>query len=245
MRLLKIAFVTGVGVVAVAFAMAASALASGPTLLFPASNGPTVLISTPPEPNTIPTKLESTAGKLVGSGVLSEFTLLQLTSPEPNVSGIYTSLFLNVKEELAPEAKCHSEGDPTGEVLVPGGTLLLVYDALGTGSALGVAARLSVPEFKVICGTNKLKIKGSVLSLITPINTVVAANSNTAQGSLRCSATADLAEETRYWNQKGTEEHVELSESNGAGFEKACELIGSTSTSTITLLPNKEIEIDG
>jgi len=243
MRLFKVLFVAVVGVAAVACALAASAFASGPTLLFPSGNGPTVLINSENDPNHIHSSLQSGVAAIEGEGVLVEITLLQLTLPEPNVSGIYTVLFLKFIETGHPANKCHSEGDAQEEILVPQGTVLLVYDSL---SPLGVAARLSVPEVKILCGTaNKIKVKGSVLSLITPINTIVAAGSNTTQAGTYCTTALGVAQETRYWNQLGTEEHVKLEASNGVNFEKACELIGTTSTSTITLLPNKEIEIDG
>ena len=243
MRLFKLLFVTVVGVAAVGCALAASAFASGPTLLFPAGNGPTVLLNSEKDPNKIHTNLEATSAKLEGEGLLVEITLLQLTSPVPNVSGIYTVLFLKVEETLSPFHECHSEGDSQGEVLVPQGTILLVYDSL---SPLGVAGRLAVPEVKILCGTaTKIKVRGSVLSLITPINTIVTAGSNTTQAALRCTSTVGIAEETRYWNQSGVEEHTALEANGGVSFEKACELIGTTSTSMFTLLPNKEIEIDG
>jgi hypothetical protein len=243
MRSFKTLFVTVVGVIAVGCALAASAFASGPTLLFPASNGPTVLLESEKEPNTIKSSIQSTSLKLEAEGFLIQTTLLQLTSPVPNVSGIYTMLFLKLKETLAPKAECHSEGDPQGEVLVPQGTILLVYDSL---SPLGVAARLAVPEVKMLCGTaTKFKVKGSLLSLITPINTIVKSGSTTTQFGTHCTTTVGEPAETRYWNQSGTEEHTKLEASAGVSFEKACELIGTTSTSTISLIPNKEIEIDG
>jgi hypothetical protein len=243
MRLFKVLFGTVIGAIAVGCALAASASASGPTLLFPAGNGPTVLIESEKEPNTIASSIQSTSAKLTAEGFLIEITLLQLSSPVPHVSGIYTMLILNFGEALAPKEKCHSEGDTQGEVLVPQGTILLVYDSL---SPLGVAARLAVPEVKILCGTaTKIKVKGSVLSLITPINTIVKAGSTTTKSETHCTSTVGEAAETRYWNQSGVEEHTKLEANAGVSFEKACLLIGTTSTSTITLLPNKEIEIDG
>ena len=167
MRLFRQLFMTVVGVVAVGCALAASASASGPTLLFWEGFGPTVLIASDKEPNTIKSSLQSTSSKLTGEGFLIELTLLQLSSPVPNASGTYTVLFLNVEETFAPKDKCHSEGDAQGEVLVTQGTILLVYDSL---SPVGVAARLAVPEVKILCGTvSKIKVKGSLLSLITPL----------------------------------------------------------------------------
>jgi hypothetical protein len=243
MRRFKILFATVVGVTAVGCVLAVSASASGPTLLFPEGNGPTVLIASEKEPNTIQSSIQSTSSKLGGEGFLIEITLLQLTSPVPNVSGIYTMLILKYKETVAPNAECHSEGDAQGEVLVPQGTILLVYDSL---SPLGVAARLAVPEVKMLCGTaTKFKVKGSILGLITPINTIIKKGSTTTQFATHCTSTVGEAEETRYWNQSGVEEHTKLEANGGVSFEKACLLIGTTSTSTISLIPNKEIEIDG
>jgi hypothetical protein len=243
MKRFKVLFATVVCLVAVGCVLAVSAFASGPTLLFPSGGGPTVLIESEKEPNTIQSSVQSTSAKLEAEGFLIEITLLQLTSPVPNVSGIYNMLKLKVQETLAPKEQCHSEGDAQGEVLVPQGTILLVYDSL---SPLGVAARLAVPEIKELCGTaTKIKVKGSILGLITPINTIITARSNTTHFAIHCTSTVGEAEETRYWNQSGVEEHVKLEANAGVSFEKACLLIGTTATSTITLLPNKEIEIDG
>ena len=100
MRLFKVWFGTVVGVIAVGCALAASAFASGPTLLFPAGNGPTVLLNSEKDPNRIQTEVQSTSSKLGGEGLLLEITLLQLTSPVPNVSGVYTALFLKFGETL-------------------------------------------------------------------------------------------------------------------------------------------------
>jgi hypothetical protein len=242
-RLLKILFATVVSVVAVGCVLAVSAFASGPTLLFPSGGGPTVLIESEKEPNTIKSGFQSTSSKLEGEGFVIELTLLQLTSPVPNVSGIYTMLILKYKETVAPKAECHSEGDAQGEILVPQDTVLLVYDSL---SPLGVAGRLAVPEVKILCGTaTKIKVKGSVLSLISPINTIAKAGSTTTKSETHCTSTVGEAAETRYWNQSGVEEHTKLEADAGVSFEKVCLLIGTTSTSTISLSPNKEIEIDG
>ena len=216
MRLFKVWFGT---VVAVGCALATSASASGPTLLFLEGNGPTVLISSESEPNSIRTQLQSTSSKLEAEGFSIEITLLQLTSPVPNVSGIYTMLFLKLKETLSPQAECHSEGDPQGEVLVPQGTILLVYDSL---SPLGVAARLAVPEVKILCGTaTKIKVKGSVLSLIT-FGEVAKKGSTTTKSTTHCTSTVGEPAETRYWNQSGVEEHTKLEANGGVSFEKAC-----------------------
>jgi hypothetical protein len=117
-----------------------------------------------------------------------------------------------------------------------------VFDSL---TVLGVAGRFAVPEVKIACGTNKLKMKGSVLILITPIDTEFANGSNTGQGALRCSTVSGQASESKYWTNEDVEGTVKLEASNGAGFEPACELIGTTATSTFTLLPNKAIEVIG
>ena len=93
-----------------------------------------------------------------------------------------------------------------------------MYDKL---SPLGVAARLAVPEIKESCGTaTKIKVRGSILGLITPVNTIIKARSTTMQFAVHCTATVGEAEETRYWNQSGVEEHVKLEANAGVSFEK-------------------------
>ena len=68
MRLFKVLFGTVIGVIAVGCALAATASATGPTLLFPAGGGPTVLLESEKEPNTIVSSLQSTSSKLTGEG---------------------------------------------------------------------------------------------------------------------------------------------------------------------------------
>jgi hypothetical protein len=202
-------------------------------------SAPTVLISSQSDNpnNKIKSELQSTAAKLNGEGFLTELSLL--TNAGKEISGIYTTLFLEVANGTT---KCDTSGDRTGEVLVPQGEVSLVFDSL---TVLGVAGEFTVPEFKIECGTLKLKVKGSVLGLITPINREAGAGSNTLQGALRCTSTFGQAAETKYWTNTGLEDTAKLEVTAGAGFELACELIGTTSTSTFSLLPNRVVEFIG
>ncbi len=242
MKRLKMLLMVAVGVCALASVLAASAFASGPTLLFPSGGGPTVLLNIK-YPNSVSTELQNELLTLKGTGLLLEITLLQTRT---GVLGSYLTLFLGVEQTTGRKPKCNSVGDREGEVLLPKSpTILLVYDKLGTGTALGVGALFTVPEFEIECEALLTKISGTSLGLLNPINTAVRAESDEIKGSLTCSATVGTPAETQYWNTEGREGTAELIAKSGGKKARGCELIGTTPTSFVTLLPTKEIEIDG
>ncbi len=222
--------------------LAATALASGPTLLFPSGGGPTVLLDIK-YPNSVSTELQNELLTLRATGLLLEITLLQTRA---GVSGIYLTLVLNLEQTTGRKPKCNSVGDRAGEILYPRSpTILLVYDKLGTGTALGVGVLFTIPEFEIECEALISKLSGSMLGLINPINTIVRAGSDEIKGSLTCSATVGTPSETQYWNSEGREGTAELIIKSGGKKARGCELIGTTATSFVTLLPNIEVEIDG
>ncbi len=103
----------------------------------------------------------------------------------------------------------------------------------------------TVPEFELECEALLFKLSGSMLGLITPINTAIRAGSNTLEGSLRCSATFGRPAETQYWNAEGREGTAELKIKANGMKAAGCELIGASATLVVTLLPTVEVELDG
>jgi hypothetical protein len=211
-----------------------------PTILL--SSGGTLpldLSSAPDKPNNgIKTELQNggtPAFEGEGFSVLFSFTNLKNMSDSS-----YLMLFLNVVAEPVEKVKCSTPGDRTGEELLPLNLFLLVYDSL---TPLGVAALLLVSEFTVECGALKIKLKGSMLWLITPINKKLAKGSDEAMGTLHCSAAKNgVPTESKYWNEKAELALIPTLLTNfGAGFVKSCEEI----VPPITLLPSEEMELMG
>ncbi len=222
--------------------LAAPTLASGPTLLFPSGGGPTVLLNIR-YPNSVHTEFQNSLLSIAGTGLLVEITLLQTRT---GVSGIYLTLLLGFGLTTGRKGACNSVGDRVGEILYPKSpTILLVYDKLGTGTALGVGLLFTIPEFEIECEAALSKLSGSMLGLITPINTAIRAGSDTLEGSLRCSARFGIPAETQYWNTEGREGTAELITKANGKKEPGCGLVGATSTLVLTLLPTNEIELDG
>jgi hypothetical protein len=208
-----------------------------PTLLFLPGEGVPFRLTYAKSANTVPTSLRTTAGEeLSGEGIK---LVVNFTSATVNLAP-YELLFLNVTTEIEPgeHTDCNTAGDNTGEVILPsGGEVHLVFDSL---TPLGVAGMFLVPEFEVKCAAEKIKIKGSVLGLIAPINTEVAVMSNSLLGSFTC-AGGNRAAESKYWNAAGELTQAPTLLANfGAGFVQSCVSLN------LTLLPKeKMIELMG
>jgi hypothetical protein len=239
MRRLKVLFFMLVAVSAMASVMVATAAAAPPTvLLLPGSTLP-VLILSEKDPNAIKTELQSEAANLVGEGLLLD---VMITNLNDTSDGSYLVLFLKVEEKAGKKEKCNTSGDKTGEILIPTNLIHLVYDALGTGEALGVGTLFLVSEFGVTCGAGlKIKIKGESLGLIKPINTEAKVELGSLKGLLKCSSTFGVPAESKYWNAAGEEKKAVLLSNAGAGFESSCESI----LPEIPLEPMTMIEIMG
>ncbi len=165
MKPLKTLLTALIAALILASILAAPTLASGPTLLFPSGGGPTVLLNIR-YPNSIPTEFQNALLSLKGEGLLLEITLLQTRT---GVSGIYLTLFLRVGLTTGRKPACNSVGDRAGEILYPKSpTILLVYDKLGTGTALGVGTLFTIPEFELECEALLFKLLGSMIGLLTP-----------------------------------------------------------------------------
>jgi hypothetical protein len=161
--------------------------------------------------------------------------LFSLTNLKDMSDSSYLALFLEVVEPNEKE-KCNTEGDKTGELLLPTALFLLV--GLPGG---GVGGLQLVPEFKVKCGTLTIKIKGSALGSLAPTGRKLAAGSNEAEGKLHCKNEATGEPQlSKYLNEADTETLIPTLLANaGAGFLKSCEEI----VPTITLLPSEEVEL--
>ncbi len=206
---------------------------------------PTVLINSAsdhPTNNGIFSELQSSAAKLEGKGMLLEITLLN-TATTSGI-GIYLVLFLEVKDASTGET-CSTSGDATGEVLLPTSTILLVSTTSSTG-ALQVGLLLDISEFTMKCpGGSEVKLKGSVLGYVEPIESKIGKESNTSQGALRCTSTSGVPEKTKFTNQKGEAGVANLKIKAGGLNETGCLLLTNSSTGTITLLPTKAVELFG
>ena len=243
MRRLRMFILALVAMCALASVGAAAALASGPTLLFLGSEGPTVLLNNKPK-EEVGSTLRSEVAEIAGKKLTFETTMLQEGS---GTTGIYLAKFFEVKNASSGEG-CETAGAAEkGEVEVgPEGKsdpVSLVYTSL---SPLTVGSVFTVTEFSVKCNNGALtvKIKGSLLASITPINKDIEKGSNTFEGGLTCKATG-LPSKTKYTNAKGEAKETSLTVTVAGKSASACQLIGTVETSTILLLPSKMVEIMG
>jgi hypothetical protein len=180
--------------------------------------------------NTFATALETELSKLAGEGAL-----LTIKLPEvPGNSGTYELLFVKVKEPTS-KSECNSEGDAAGEVLIHG-TFQLVFDSL---TILGVASLLLINEIPITCGSLKVKVKGSLLTLLTPLNTEILTTAE-ASATLHCKSLGVPADK-QWWTESGSVLQVKFEANLGTGFEAACENVAAT----IKLQPTRMIEILG
>jgi hypothetical protein len=207
--------------VAVVFALAgmatSSALASGPTALFKSGEGPTVLWIA--SNATRPTEVQSEATTLAAEGVLVEVTWLQLPSGG-DISGIYSALFTKVAQGAQ---SCDTLADPSGEVLLPQNTLLVVYWSTASG-ALQAGVVFNVKEFTITCGEATVVIKGSVLG---SISTGTKGFVKELKGGLHCSSTKGRPEKATYTNSKGERGTTALQATAAKKTSEACQQIGA------------------
>jgi hypothetical protein len=235
MKRFKLLFVAVAAVLALAGMATSSALASGPTLLFHAGEGPTILLRA--SSATHKTELQSEATTLKGEGDLTELTLLQTST---DIVGIYSALFTNVFQGTE---KCKTKGDPTGEVLLPQNTLLVVYWSTASG-ALQAGIVFHVNEFTIECGAEpaKIMIKGSVLGSITK---ETEAFKTTIKGGLHClTGSRGKPEKSAYTNSKGEALNAKLEATAAKKTSEACEEIeGEESFVTEAGSSSKEAEL--
>jgi hypothetical protein len=208
---MKIFYLVAVAVSALGSIVAGSAIALPAVLLLGSEVGSLLLRSLT---NTFVASLQTGISTYLGEGVL---IVLHFPNAATNL-GTYEYLILKMLETRSKET-CHTPGDAEGEVLFPRREFHLVFDSL---TVLGVAALLLVPEFEFVCGngTQKVKVKGSVLALLTPINTEVLVGGD-FQFVIRC-AKFGAAEETKFWNASGVLQSTLFEANVGVGFEQAC-----------------------
>jgi hypothetical protein len=182
----------------------ASASAAEPTILFLSPE--TFPVELDSFSDSVGTELKGVAGFLVGLGYVYNLT-------ETSASAKTYSVDFHVVSKGGE--LCNSPGDPSGTILISANPYKLVFDSL---SPLGVAALFTVNEFTIECHFNKLKVKGDVLGLLTPINT----EGTAFKGNLHCSATGTKPAETKFWNSAGAEETAKLEANFGTGFKEVC-----------------------
>jgi hypothetical protein len=224
-------------VAALATASSASAAAPLPTLLaLPTEGVPVTLKSLT---NTFPTELAAKSSTpLFGEGVLVQ---LYWTNASINL-GSAEILLTKIVEKKGSAKKCKTEGDVAGEVLLPKTTEWhLVYT---TTSPLRTVVLILVPEFVLECepfGTGaKIKIKGSIISTISPENVEVLTTEEFTSNT-RCNTTTIVPEIEQWLNNKEETQKAKLEANSGGGFEKACENV----TGEVKLQPTKMIEVMG
>jgi hypothetical protein len=240
MQRLKLLSLVVIVVAALAGYVVSTASAAGPTLLFlPGEGVPILFNSLPLEPNIVLTELQGELETLHGEGALFEGTMLNLESN----AGEYLALYLKVKHGAK---NCNTEGDRTGEVLVPKNESRLVYDKLGTGTALVIGVLLLVRKFSIKCESVNITLEGSTLSVVAGTNAEQLVGTTTLLGGIHCAKTSGgIPEERTYWNNAGEEEHPGLKVELGLGEESACMLITLSTTSLRQIDPNKMVEIMG
>jgi hypothetical protein len=235
MKSFKVLCVAMIAVFALAgLAAATASAASGPTLLFLRTTGEATILVTNQtlEPrNTVATSLGSAVITLTGKGDLLELTLLQTPS---GVSGNYSVLFLEVEHE---GQKCNSEGDRTGEVLLPLNHALGVYYST---SPLQAGILFEVAKFSFKCGTATVSTEGTVLgSLLEPrfASGTEISERTIFTGKVTCKE-AGVPTKTEY-TENGVVKNAELRVTAGGKTKPGCELIGAAETYEETFLIEK------
>jgi hypothetical protein len=197
---------------------AASATATGPTILF--LPGETVPVTISGSSATAKGELQSAAGSLKGEGYTGSGTLETVTG-----AGHFSATLTHVKKgsEL-----CETEGDAEGTVLFSEEEAQAVYTSL---SPLTVGILALVKEITLNCGVIKIKKTGNILSSLGPINS----ETTSFSGGAECSATVGEPKLTKYWDSSGVERTALLLVNFGTGFKKAC-LTGSASATSTKML---------
>ena len=183
------------------------------------------------------------AGAIKFSGTNKEAKFVKLNGNEIKCTGSTTEGELEAKKPLGlfhikftgctgpAGVACTGLGDKEKEILVLG-TLHIVYDAITP--TLGAAALFLLETAHFTCLVTLIQIKGEVLCLISPINSLVKA------AKVVCEQEKGDPKEVRYWNDKGEEVNVKeglLASEN----EKASEMTGEGGESEITF--SEEVEI--
>ena len=213
-----------------------------PSVVFLSGEGPTVLLANKAK-ETVPTELQSELAKVTGKQLTLDVTLL---GERGGASGIYLAKFFEAKNASSGEP-CETAGAAEkGEIEVgPEGksdpTELVWADQLAVGEIF------TVNEFSFTCnaGTLKVKVKGNALGSIEPGYKEVEKGSNEIKVGLTCSSTTGVPSKTKYTNFKGEAKVTALTVTVAGKSAGGCELVGSSTTSTISLLPNKMVEVLG
>jgi hypothetical protein len=163
-----------------------------------------------------PLTVDGTAGK----GVLETLGKSKVECASAELLTTWTShtlgLFhLHFKGCKSSGVGCSTAGDAK-EVILALGTVHLVFDKITEG--LGAGVLLLLEEVHMTCGELikvLILVRGSILCLATPINTLI------KEGEVICKQTGGDQAERSYWtSETGTEEKATLETSiNGGAFE--------------------------
>jgi hypothetical protein len=187
-------------------------------------------------------ELQSTVGTIKSHKLTVEVSVLETESG--NSDTYLAKLF---GSEKAGTETCETAGAAEkGEIEEGQGSESDSAELVTTSTApLTVGVVYTIKSLTIICGMVEVSVKGSELGSIEPINTEIEAGSNRITAGLTCSKTLGVPSKTKYKNNKGEEKTAELTVTAGGVRSKGCELIGTSETSTIKLLPNVAIELVG
>jgi hypothetical protein len=213
-----------------------------PTLLFLGGEQPTVLVNNKAE-EAVSSELQSSVAKITGRKLTLQETLL---AEKGAVAGIYSAKFFETEHS---GSKCETTGAAkAGEIEVgekgKSEKIEVVYSKIG--SPLEVGEVFNIGRLEVTCGAVEITVSGSVLGSLAPLNKEVSSGSNELEGGLACGRTSGTPAKTKYVsNRKGEAAETKLTVSSGGVRAGGCELVGTSETATIKLLPNKMIELMG
>lgn len=164
---------------------------------------------------TFPVTFSGTSGK----GVLETVAGTTVKCEKDKSSGSITSATAGTSKITFEECKssgfaCNTTGQGSG-IIVSEGTTKLVYDALTT---LGVALLMTVKETVFECTAFvKVKVKGTILILINPIN------KETTAFELIVKQSKGVPADNKYW-EGGVEKKPKLESSiDGGAFEESAD----------------------
>jgi hypothetical protein len=213
-----------------------------PTLLFLGGEAPTVLINNKAE-EAVSFELQSSVAKITGRKLTLQETLL---AEKGAVAGIYSAKFFETEHS---GSKCETTGAAkAGEIEVgergKSEKIEVVY--IKIGSPLEVGEVFNIGRLEVTCGAVEITVSGSVLGSLAPLNKQISSGSNELEGGLACSRTSGTPAKTKYVsNRKGEAAETKLTVNSGGVRASGCELVGTSETATIRLLPNKMVELMG
>jgi hypothetical protein len=151
---------------------------------------------------------------------------MSVTELETDTLGTFHMSLETCSSHFGKAMSCHSPGDEKGEVLIFG-TLHYVFDTLGGGGTLGVAALYLASTTSFECEGFSVNMVGSLLCLIT----LPLASSLSHEVGCRLGANRGEPAETTYWNDSGTIVHAQFLMGFGSSLEEGAIAVSEVVTS--------------